>query len=252
MENKYDRQSFLGIGSQEKIENTVIGIIGISGGGSHVVQQLMHLGCKNFVLIDPDILTSSNLNRNVLATLADIKKPKVEIAKERILALHPNAKIETLQKRWQEDESSISLLSKSNIIVGCVDGLGERRDIEAFTRRKNISYVDIGMDVHKTGDDYGISGQVILSKPGGPCMWCMGYLNEVTIEKEAEAYGSAGANPQVVWPNGVLASHAVGLVVQLITGWSKNALPFYLCYDGARFTTYEPPITRAIESCSHY
>jgi hypothetical protein len=62
---------------------------------------------------------------------------------------------------------------------------------------------------------------------------CMGIIDDRGLELEAQMYGAAGGRPQVVWPNGVLASLAVGLFAQLVTPWSKTEdLPILLEYDG--------------------
>ena len=79
----------------------------------------------------------------------------------------------------------------------------------------------IGMDVHQAAGGFSISGQTVLSAPGGRCLWCLGILTEDRIAREAEHYGKAGSRPQVVWPNGVLASIGVGLFVQLLCPWHQ-------------------------------
>jgi len=78
-----------------------------------------------------------------------------------------------------------------------------------------------------------VGGQVALSLPEGPCLRCMGIVDERGLALEAQMYGAAGGRPQVVWPNGVLASIAVGLFAQLVTPWSnRQDLPILLEYDG--------------------
>ena len=47
-----DRQSFLGADSDARLDQTMVGLVGLGGGNSHVAQQLAHLGFGNFVLID--------------------------------------------------------------------------------------------------------------------------------------------------------------------------------------------------------
>jgi hypothetical protein len=90
------------------------------------------------------------------------------------------------------------------------------------------------MDVHEVpGTPPRMAGQLILSLPGRPCMWCLGFLDQEKLGREAQRYGAAGGRPQVVWPNGVLASTAVGIAVELITGWSRRESQVtYLMYDG--------------------
>jgi hypothetical protein len=79
------------------------------------------------------------------------------------------------------------------------------------------------MDLHQAGDEPPVmGGQVILSMPGGPCMFCLGFLRDANLAREAALYGAAGGCPQVVWPNGVLASTAVGVAVDLLTDWTRS------------------------------
>ena len=73
------------------------------------------------------------------------------------------------------------------------------------------------MDVHDCKEKgFLISGQVILSMPGHPCMRCCGFITDERLKQEAERYGAAGARPQVVWPNGVLASTAAAGTVDAL------------------------------------
>ena len=70
-------------------------------------------------------------------------------------------------------------------------------------------------------------------------------MTEEKLAQEAALYGRAGFRPQVIWPNGVLASTAVGLAVDIVTGWTGRALPFaYLVYDGNQGTVKESATLR--------
>ena len=253
--NRFDRQSFLGKDSQKKIESSRIAVIGFGGGGSHVIQQLAHIGFKHFVILDPDKIEESNLNRLVGATLEDVEraKLKVEIAQRIITNLIPDAEIQAFPQKWQDQ---LNALKNCDIIFGCIDSFIQRRDLEAFSRRYLIPYIDIGMDVHSLPDcPPRIAGQVILSMPGCVCMKCMGYLTEKTLAIEGARYGDAGSNPQVVWCNGVLASTAVGLAVDLITNWSSSLKEaVFLSYDGNTNTVFMDNRLKYIikNVCPHY
>ncbi len=86
-------------------------------------------------------------------------------------------------------------------------------------------------------------------------MRCLGFLTDEKLTKDAERYGNAGARPQVVWPNGVLASTAVGLAVNLVTWWmGQNAGYAYFVYDGNESTVKEGPMLRNLKAvpCPHY
>ncbi len=235
MDSRFSRQSFLGEQSQGVFQTARAGIAGLGGGGSHVAQQLAYLGIGHFALFDPDYIEFPNLNRTVGATFADAVSgtPKVAVTERMVKGINPYAEVWAIQAEWQSDLAS---LRACDVIFGCLDGFGRRRQLEESCRRAMIPLIDIGMDVHR-GDPYSISGQVVLSMPGEPCFNCVGFIREKDLDDEGRRYGEAGANPQVVWPNGVLASTAVGIFVQMFTPWCRiNSGIGFLGYDGDGLT----------------
>ena len=97
MTDQYTRQSFLGAKSAELLQNATIAIVGLGGGGSHVAQQLAHVGVGRVLLFDPDSLELSNLNRLIGGTAADVgaSTEKVEIARRMFVAINPAAEVHT-------------------------------------------------------------------------------------------------------------------------------------------------------------
>lgn len=237
--SRLDRQSFLGPTSDAILGAATIGIVGLGGGGSHISQQSAHLGIGGYVNADPDIIEDTNTNRLVGGKLSDVAKPwlKVDIAERLIRGLVPHARIISIPSDWRQRADDFKLC---DVIIGGVDGFNEREQLERFARRHLIPYIDIGMDVHETEQGYLVSGQVILSMPGCPCMRCCGFITDERLEQEAKLYGAAGSRPQVVWSNGVLASTAIGLVTQLLTPWYPNPPNFvFLDYNGNKGTVTE-------------
>lgn len=228
------RQGFLGPQSDDAIQNACAAIIGLCGGGSHIAQQAAHIGVGKFKLFDHDRADDSNRNRMVCLskTAADAEELKTDVMRAAIKAANPDAEVQAYPFRWQERAEE---LRNCTVIFGCVDSFIERQQLEAYARRFLVPYIDVGMDV--TGDDgeYFISGQMILSLPGHPCMRCMGFLNDDVLGREANDYGAAGGKPQVVWPNGTLASAAIGAFMSILTPWhSQLKPPLFLEYDGNR------------------
>ena len=247
------RQSFLGKDADPIFQTVRVAIVGLGGGGSHVIQQLVHLGITHFLLFDPDVVEISNLNRLVGATLSDVQNAtkKVVVAERYIKSVNPTAVVEQFDKKWQETGAPIR---KADVVFGCVDTFLARQELESTTHRYFIPYLDIGMDVAKCEGQYFISGQVVLSMPGEPCMKCMGFLTDEKLGREAARYGEAGEHPQVVWANGALASAAVGKFVQFTTRWAKpDALCAYDSYDGnsGRIIAH-PRLQYSDKHCSHH
>jgi hypothetical protein len=250
-----DRQSFLGANLQDHLDRTRIAVLGLSGGGSHVVQQLAHIGFRNLMLYDPQLIEESNLHRVVGARASDVsgQRPKVEIVKSVVLGIRPQAIVEAYQDAWQNCPEP---LRKCDIIFGCVDTFGARREIEVFSRRYRIPYIDIGMDVTViAGSPPRMAGQIILSEPEGPCMFCMGYLNDSVLTREAARYGNVGGRPQVVWANGVLASTAIGLALDYLLAWTgPEEQARFLSFDGNTGNVQADPrwTYRKACQCTHY
>ena len=250
----FNRQSFLGTNSQFLFENVRVGIIGYGGGGSHIGQQLAHIGFKYPVIFDDDYIEASNLNRLVGGKWKDVLKKlaKTAIAKRVFETVFPSARVTIINSRWQQAPEQ---LQQCDLVIGCVDTYAERDQLEAECRRFLIPYIDIGMDVYQVENQFpSIAGQVMLTLPGLPCFWCYGFLTEEKMGKEAAKYGNIGGRPQVIWPNGVLASTATGLLVDLITGWTgRKKIPVYLEYDGNSGIIKDHIRLRFCDNhCSHY
>jgi hypothetical protein len=253
--SRYERQSFLGSESESVLGGARAGIVGLGGGGSHIAQQLAHIGIGHFVLTDMDHYEDKNHNRTVGGVASDIgnRTLKVRIAERTILAVNPHADVFAVEGRWQ---TALSKLRECDVVFGCVDSYTERDQLENLCRRYLIPYIDIGMDVHQADSGYAVQGQVILSMPGDLCLRCFNFLRQDVLDHEAQGYGKAGGRPQVIWPNGVLASTAVGLFTELMSPWhpaSRGRSVMY-DYDGNRHTMTVSSRVAALERilCHHF
>jgi molybdopterin/thiamine biosynthesis adenylyltransferase len=252
----FTRQSFLGPRAQEILAGTRVAIAGLGGGGSHVAQQLAHVGVGEIRLIDPENIDPSNLNRLVGATQVDVDRgaPKVEIAWRTILGIRPWANAPVEQRKWQEADY---LIKDAHVLFGCLDGYQQRDYLESAARRYCIPYIDIGMDVTKVGEDaFAVAGQMVMTRPGGPCMRCLGFITDERLSEEENRYGDAGTNPQVVWTNGTLASLAVGAFIKLVTPWfGVNDKFTWLELDGNTQTvspSQQPKYMPQFDTCPHH
>lgn len=247
------RQSFLGPDSDKVIRETTVAIVGLCGGGSHIAQQLAHIGVGTIIGIDPDHVEESNLHRMVGSRPRDAteKRMKTDVIGELVAAINPRVTFLSRNSKWQDATLDLNTCS---CIFGCIDSFSHRNQLEAYSRRFLIPYIDIGMDVTKIGDNFYITGQVIIALPGRPCMQCMGFLTPELLTEEAARYGDVGGKPQVIWPNGTLASIAVGQLMQLITPWSDSKVALYLEYDGNRQMVIPSARTPYFENktCPHY
>lgn len=252
----FSRQSFLGPQSEERLKSLRVVIIGLGGGGSHIAQQLAHVGVGTIHLIDPQTIEASNLNRLVGATQKDVDDvtPKVDIAARVIKSIRPWIQVETEQKKWQEADY---LVKDAHVILGCIDGYMEREYLELAARRYCMPYIDIGMDVAALNEGaFAVAGQMIATRPGKPCMRCIGFLTTDRLNVEENNYGDAGGNPQVVWTNGTLASIAVGALIKMVCPWYKVVSDFtWLELDGNEqiiLPSQQPRYVPRVSPCPHH
>lgn len=224
----FSRQVMLiGREGQNLLRKTTIGIVGLGGGGSHVVQQAAHMGFGRLVLIDPDWVEESNLSRLVGAGPADVGRLKTEVMSDLIRRINPGVAVvpcaERLPTSW-----SIKLTKTCDLLVSAVDSYNVRNEVLKVAWRHLLPMIDIGFGatVHKDGASglvESASGHVHTYIPGGPCVWCSDLVSEDKLADEragqAVPYVAGVAAPQVVHFNGLLASQAMVEAMQLVTGF---------------------------------
>lgn len=122
MLNQFSRTELL-IGKEglEKLKNAKVAIFGIGGVGSFVAEGLVRAGIGNFILVDDDKVCLTNLNRQIIATRKTIGKYKVDVMKERILEINPDAKVETVQEFYMPNSENQIITSDLNYVADCID-----------------------------------------------------------------------------------------------------------------------------------
>lgn len=98
MLNQFSRtQLIYGKDAMDILYKAHVAVFGIGGVGGYVVEALARSGVSNFTLIDDDKVCLTNCNRQILATVNEVGKYKVDVMKQRILSINPSAKVETRQ-----------------------------------------------------------------------------------------------------------------------------------------------------------
>lgn len=142
MEEMFSRTELL-IGKEniKKINNAKVAIFGIGGVGSYVVEGLVRAGVQNFILVDNDKVCASNLNRQIIATNKTLNKPKVEVARERILEINPNAKVEIYQEFFLPGIKAEYINNSVSYIVDAIDTVTAKIELVIRANKLNISII---------------------------------------------------------------------------------------------------------------
>ena len=122
MEDKFSRTEMLiGNDGMEKLSAAKVAVFGLGGVGSYVCEGLARCGVGNFVLVDFDKIDESNINRQLIATQKTVGRYKVDLMKERILEINPDAKVEIYKEFYMADSKTDIITEELSYAVDCVD-----------------------------------------------------------------------------------------------------------------------------------
>lgn len=124
----------------EKLHKAKVAIFGLGGVGSFVVEGLVRAGIGNFVLIDDDKVCLTNLNRQIIATRKTVGKPKVEVARDRILEINPDANVEIYQEFFMPESEGI-LDETIDYVVDAVDTVTAKIELVVRANKLNIPII---------------------------------------------------------------------------------------------------------------
>mgnify|MGYP001000894789 CR=1 FL=1 len=131
----------LGTEALKKLEKSKVSIFGIGGVGSFVVEGLVRSGVGKFVLIDDDTVCLTNLNRQLHATRKTVGKAKVELMKERILAINPKAEVTVYQEFYTPDNAEKLIHTDSDYLVDAIDTVTAKIDLVVRANQLNIPII---------------------------------------------------------------------------------------------------------------
>ncbi|HIY02065.1 MAG TPA: tRNA threonylcarbamoyladenosine dehydratase [Candidatus Blautia faecipullorum] len=122
MYDAYSRMELLlGQAGVDRLSRAKIAVFGLGGAGSYVVEALARCGVGSLTLIDHDVVSSSNINRQLFALQSTIGRKKVQIAKERIRDIDEDILVHTYETFYNEDTAGMFDLRAYDYIVDTID-----------------------------------------------------------------------------------------------------------------------------------
>ncbi len=125
----------------QKLKDSTVAIFGIGGVGSYTVEGLARSGVGKIVLIDDDCVCLTNINRQLIATHKTVGKAKVEVMKERILEINPQAEVTTYQTFYLPDTADQFNFDEYDYIVDAIDTVTAKIDLICKAQAKNIPII---------------------------------------------------------------------------------------------------------------
>jgi len=254
---RFDRQvRAFGADGQRTLRQLRVALVGLGGTGSIIAQQLVHLGVRDFILIDPDHVDETNLNRVVGATHEDVGKLKVAVSQRYVERFSHDVHVRAIEGDVVRESIARQLID-TDLILCCTDSHGSRSVVQQVAYQYLLPCIDVGSTITvDSGEVTGIFGRVQLLGPDQPCLWCTGLLSSdevrrdmmTEIERTADPYlqGARVPAPSVISLNGTVVSLAVTMLLGLSTSVPVDSR--HLIYN-ARTSTLRPVRGVAKDDC---
>jgi tRNA A37 threonylcarbamoyladenosine dehydratase len=124
-----------------QLQNSFVTIVGLGAVGGHAMEGLVRAGVGRLRLVDFDNIQLSNINRQILALESNLGKPKVEAAKERILAINPKCEVETLEIFAATETMEQILTPPPDLLIDAIDSLNPKIQLLTAAYQADINII---------------------------------------------------------------------------------------------------------------
>jgi molybdopterin/thiamine biosynthesis adenylyltransferase len=206
----------IGIDGQIKLLNSSVAVVGAGGLGGSVIEMLARIGVGQIHVIDMDVFTDSNLNRQILCNINNLNVAKVDVAVKRVTDINPS--VEVVPYAVELDERNIGeMIEGCQIVVDALDNIQTRRILETKSKEMGIPFIH--------GAVAGFLGQVMTIFPEDEGLVCVyGDENNEALGIEVKL-GVPGITPFLI------ASLQVSEVIKVLLGWPKQLRDRLLIMD---------------------
>ena len=135
--DKSRTESLLGKEIVERISKKHITIVGVGGVGGYATVMLARAGVENLTIIDFDAVSSSNVNRQIVAYQSTIGRKKVDVLKDMLLDINPNINIQAFDERLTNKNIS-QLITQTDIVIDAIDSVKDKLDLIGYCKKNNI------------------------------------------------------------------------------------------------------------------
>lgn len=229
----------LGTEVQKVVTDMTFAVVGCGGTGSAVAEQLVRLGARHLVLIDPDELSESNLTRVYGSTADAVGRAKVELVADHLRHIAPDLSVKPI-KGSVNAEGVARLLLEADVIFGCTDDNAGRLRLSRFPYYYLVPLIDCGVLLDADADRLisGVFGRVTVVHPGAACLLCRDRVDprlaaaelrnadeQRQLEREHYAPALPGIEPALVPFTTLVAAYAVSELLERLIGYGEEPAP---------------------------
>ena len=134
-------EMILGENSTDNLKNKNVILFGLGGVGSYTAEALARAGIGKITVVDNDVVSVTNINRQLCALHSTVGKPKVEVIKERILDINPQCEVTALQLFYLPENSAEFRLEQYDYIADAIDTVSAKIDLAVKSQELSIPMI---------------------------------------------------------------------------------------------------------------
>lgn len=131
----------IGDDSLSKIKKANVIVFGCGGVGSYVIEGLVRAGITNISIVDNDIVSITNINRQLIALHSNVGKLKVEVVKERILDINPDVNVTIYPFFYNKDTYDKIHLDEFDFVIDAIDTISSKIYLAKYCYNNNINFI---------------------------------------------------------------------------------------------------------------
>lgn len=142
MEHQFSRTEMLiGTDALNKLRHSKVIIFGVGGVGGYVCEALARSGVGEIHLVDNDIVSITNINRQILALLSTVGRDKVDVAEERIADINPQCVVRKYKMFYLPENADDIDLSQMDYVVDCIDTVKAKLELARRCHRLGVPFI---------------------------------------------------------------------------------------------------------------
>lgn len=134
-------EALLGSENMEKLQNSNVLVVGVGGVGGYVCEMLARIGVGKLTIVDFDVVSESNINRQIIALNSTIGLPKVEVMKNRISDINPLCDVVSKQEKLDETNVDEILSANFDFVVDAIDDLNAKVLLIKKVQLRNLKII---------------------------------------------------------------------------------------------------------------
>lgn len=141
-EGFYSRtEAVIGKEAVERLKNSKIIIFGVGGVGGYALEALVRVGVGKLTLVDGDTVSTSNLNRQIIATIETVGQPKAEVAKKRALSINPNSEVDAVCSFFTEENKKDFDLRDYDYVIDAIDSVSNKIALIVHAKESGVKII---------------------------------------------------------------------------------------------------------------